>query len=230
MGQRVDRPGARRADRQLQRHAELSEADEPRGSQQAGHQAALCNQHRLDPGACRRSAMGRALCNPRQRRLADAVHQADVQAPALWRHPRRRHRDRQDAVGPSAGRSAAQWAVQHPDAAAVRDRDSEQRRRGDDRKRPDLHRRCDRRPAARDRRAHRQGRVVGAATSGRPGDADGLSAGRPRISRDLRRRPPFHGDARRRQRDRLRAAELCSPFGCRCAAGTEALEAPPGAW
>ena len=77
-------------------------------------------------------------------------------------------------VGPPARHRAAQRAVQHPDPAAVHHRHAQQRRRGDDRERPDLHRRGDRRSAARDRRAHRQGRVVGGAPGGRAGDADDL--------------------------------------------------------
>ena len=39
-------------------------------------------------------------------------------------------------------------------------------------------------------------RVVGAASGRRTGDSDRLPAGRARISRDLRRRPPFHGNPR----------------------------------
>ena len=91
-----------RAHRQLQRHAQLSEADAAFGRRQARHQAPLRDRHRLHAGARGRSAMGRALRDPRQCRLADAVHQADVQAPALRGHWRDRHRDRPDLVGPSA--------------------------------------------------------------------------------------------------------------------------------
>ena len=64
----------------------------------------------------------------------------------------------------SAPRGAT--AVQHPDAAAVHDRHAQQRRRGHHRQRPDLHRRGDRRSAARDRRAHGQGGLVGPLPAG----------------------------------------------------------------
>ena len=53
-----------------------------------------------------RSAGGHALCHQRQCRLAAAVHRPAVQAAALWRHPRHRHRDRQDDLGPPARHGA----------------------------------------------------------------------------------------------------------------------------
>ena len=87
--------------------------------QQERHQASLRDRHRLDPGARGRPAMGRALRDPGQRRLANGVHQAAVQAPALRRHPRHRHRDRQDDMGSPARHGAAQRPVQHPDRPAV---------------------------------------------------------------------------------------------------------------
>ena len=45
----------------------------------------------------------------------DAVHQADVQAAALWRHPGDRHRHRQDPVGPAARHGAEERPVQPAD-------------------------------------------------------------------------------------------------------------------
>ena len=165
--------------------------------------------------ACGRSAMGRPLRDPRQRRLAHAVHEASVQTPALRRHPSDQYRDGQDALGSSARHSQAQRALQHPHGAAVHHRYAQQRRSGDHRQRPDLHRCGDRRSAARDRRAHGQGNLVGAAAGGRASDADDLPAGRARICRHLRWRPPFHGDTGGRQRHRLRAAELGARLGPR---------------
>ena len=94
----------------------------PREGQQDGDQAPVREPAAVVELAPDRPAMGRALRDPRQCRLADAVDQADVQAPALWRHPRHRHRDRQDLVGPSDRHRAAQRAVQHPDPAAAHHR------------------------------------------------------------------------------------------------------------
>jgi Glucose dehydrogenase len=103
----------------------------------------------------------------------------------LRRHPRDRHRDRQDLVGSPARDGAAQWPVQPPDLAALRHRHAQQRRPGDDRERPDLHRRGDRTTSS------------GRSTSGparrcgrRPSPPAvrrrrSLPAGRPRISGDL---------------------------------------------
>jgi hypothetical protein len=87
---------------------------------------------------------------------------------------------------------------------------AEPRRADRDRGRFDLHRRRDRRPAARLRRRHRRGALARGSSGRRPSDADDLSARpeRQAVRRDRGRRPRRAGYHPRRPCDRLRAAGL----------------------
>ncbi len=58
----------------------------------AGHRSALRDQHAAEQAAPDRPAMGCQICGQRQCRLADAVHETDVQAAALRWHPGNRYR------------------------------------------------------------------------------------------------------------------------------------------
>ncbi|KAJ8134941.1 hypothetical protein OY671_011846, partial [Metschnikowia pulcherrima] len=155
----------------------------PGGSGSARHQAAFRGKGHFHQVSFGRSAMGCALRDRGERGVAHAVHRADVQTPPIWRHSRHRHRHRQDAVGPPPWHGAPQRSVRRADDAAAHDRHAQQRRRGDDRQWPGIHRRRHRRPDKGDRSADGEDSVVGQSASRRPGDADHLPAGGPGIPR-----------------------------------------------
>ena len=97
-----------------------------------------------------------------------------VQGASVRRHHRHRHAVRQDPVGPAVRHGAQERAVGHPLAPAAGDRHAEQRRLGGDGRRPDLHRRGDRRPDPRHRHRNRRDRLVRRPAGRRPGQSDDL--------------------------------------------------------
>ena len=125
--------------------------------------------HRIDPQC------GRALRRQGQCGLAHAVHQAHVQASALWRHPGNRHCQRQDPVGPSDRDGSKERPVRHPDDAALDHRNANNGGAVDTGERPHLHRRGDRWPAS-SRSTRAPARFFGLvlASRGRTGEPDDL--------------------------------------------------------
>jgi hypothetical protein len=96
------------------------------------------------------------------------------------------------STSPPAGRcgtapwhGAPQRSVRRADDAAAHDRHAQQRRRGDNRQWPGIHRRRHRRPDKGDRSADGEDSVVGQSASRRPGDADHLPAGAGNTSSSL---------------------------------------------
>jgi hypothetical protein len=125
--------------------------------------------HPKSEGGIRRAGR-RALWRSRQSRLA-GVDRADVQAAALWPHPRLRPQDWQDTLGRALWPRHAERAVPHPARATARNRDAEQWRQCHYRWRPNLHLRGDRRPDPGHRHQDRQDAVERQAAGGWAGDA-----------------------------------------------------------
>ena len=205
-GSVVDRSGARRHRRQLQRHAQLRAADPARAGRQAGHQAALraaasrrSSSHQIDPqwgvpyaikvNAGWRMPFTKLMC---KRPPYGGIRAIDVATgKTLWDRPFGTARRNGPfnlptllpfTIGTPNNGGAVTTASGLVFIAAATD---------------DLIRAID----------LRTGKTVWSAALPAGGQATpiDLSARRPRISGDLRRRPSFHGDADGRQRHRLRA-------------------------